>query len=371
MIAPNPFTPQSGWEPKEFGGRKEEITLFEKKLRAAKTDKIDHMVLLGEWGIGKTSLLKYFKKLAQKMGYPSMLCPIGRFTDKDKTIDGINLILEELERTFPYEHTSGTSRKRQARSIQPQTLLTNKLLSLYKVIASDLVVILLDDVQNFSKISEVIDIIRLVLSRDEIIQHTKYLFVLSSTPEGWQFFIDKHSPIGRFFRSKLSLALLSREEVLKISKTTLAHTGVSFSDDILNNIYAYTKGHPYELQLLSSNLYETQIQAKVATVQQWAKALSDTLRDLGRDYFESLYRQITERERPLLEILSQQNTPLDIKEIKDLIWADIRRYKGYPLRDIGSFIYRLEDKGIVKKIARGKYEIFDRMFLEYFNAQKQ
>ncbi|MBM3254590.1 MAG: ATP-binding protein [Candidatus Omnitrophica bacterium] len=364
MIASNPFTPQSGWEPKEFGGRIEEISLFENALTSAKTNKIDHIVLLGEWGIGKTSLLKYFKKLAQKNGFPSMLCPIGRFTEKDRTIDGINLILEELNRIFPSDLEDTT--RRTAKPIQPQTLLTNKLLSLYKAIKASLIVILLDDVQNFSKISEVIDIIRLVLSRDEIIENTKYLFVLSSTPEGWQYFIDKHSPVGRFFREKLILSNLTEEEVFEIVKKTLINTGVHFSDEIIKDIYKYTNGHPYELQLLSSNLYESQIEGKVNAKTQWERALSDTLRDLGKDYFESLYRQITEREKPILEVMAKENSPLDIKEIKDLIWSNIRQYKGYPLRDVGSFIHRLEDKGIVKKVSRGKYEIFDRMFLEYF-----
>ncbi len=361
MITPNPFTPQSGWEPREFGGRKEEIDLFKRQLELSKRDKIDHIVILGEWGIGKTSLLKYFKKLSQENGYPSILCPVGRFTKKDKTIDGINLILEELERSFPYDDN-----KPPKKSTQPQTILTNRLLSLYKGIKTDLVAVLLDDIQNFSEISEVIDIIRLVLSRDEIIKDAKYLFVLSSTPSGWQGFIDKHNPVGRFFRTKLILSSLSEEETQKIIKKTLSSTGVSFSDNIIKDIYEYTKGHPYELQLLSSNLYEAQIEGKVNTPEQWEKALLDTLRDLGRDYFDSLYNKITDREKPILEIMSKQDAALDIKEIKDLIWTSIKRYKGYPLRDIGSFIYRLEDKQIVKKLARGKYKIFDRMFLEYF-----
>jgi GTPase SAR1 family protein len=369
MIPPNPFTPQSGWEPREFGGRSDEIALFEERLKSAKLDKIDHIVLLGEWGIGKTSLLKYFKKISQQRGYPSMLCPIGRFTQRDRTADGINLILEELDRSFAFDKEN-TSNKKVTGSNQPQTLLTNKLLSLYKALGVNPVVILLDDVQNFSKISEVIDIIRLVLSRDEVIQNTKYLFVLSSTPEGWQSFIDRHNPVGRFFRTKLTLSKLTQKELDAIVKKTLLNTGVQFSDEIVKNIYEYTKGHPYELQLLSSNLYEAQIGQRVNTPAQWEKALSDTLRDLGKDYFDSLYLQITEREKPILEVMSEANSPCDIKEIKDLIWSNIRRYKGYPLRDIGSFVYRLEDKAIVKKVSRGKYEIFDRMFSEYFIRQR-
>ena len=32
MISPNPFTPQSGWEPKIFGGRNQELEIFKSNL---------------------------------------------------------------------------------------------------------------------------------------------------------------------------------------------------------------------------------------------------------------------------------------------------------------------------------------------------
>jgi len=83
MIKPNPFTPQSGWEPKVFGGRHEQIASFTKAMKEAVTGRPNHMVILGEWGIGKTSLLKQFKKIAQGEGYLASFCSIGRFTERD------------------------------------------------------------------------------------------------------------------------------------------------------------------------------------------------------------------------------------------------------------------------------------------------
>jgi Cdc6-like AAA superfamily ATPase len=58
IIASNPFTPKSGWEPGVFIGREKEIEFFRKKLVEAKKGRCDHFLVLGEWGIGKTSLLK-------------------------------------------------------------------------------------------------------------------------------------------------------------------------------------------------------------------------------------------------------------------------------------------------------------------------
>lgn len=368
MIATNPFTPQSGWEPKAFGGRNKELELFKAKLAQAENDKPDHIVILGEWGIGKTSLLRYFKKLAQGEGYLSALCPVGKFTDKDRTSDGINLLIEEIAKGLPIKDADEILEQKITRrqtSLQPQTLFTDKLIKIWKRLGTKLAVILLDDVQNFSAISQVIDIMRLVLSREEIVKNTKYLFVIASTPQGWQGFMDKHDPVGRFFRTRATLAKLTKSEASEIVRKTLQNTGVSFSQDIIENIFQYTDGHPYELQVLAHNLYEMQMEGKVNT-SCWEKALDITLKDLGKDYFDMLYRQITDRELPVLEILCHNNNPLDIKEIKDAMWKRLKSYPGYPIRDTGSFIYRLVDKQILKKVSRGKYEIFDKMFREYF-----
>ena len=101
MIAPNPFTPQSGWEPKVFGGRSEPLEHFETILKEARSVRPHHLVVLGEWGIGKTSLLKQFKKVTQKEGFPASFCAINRFPEKSRLDEGIALLMEEILLGFP------------------------------------------------------------------------------------------------------------------------------------------------------------------------------------------------------------------------------------------------------------------------------
>ena len=49
MIKPNPYTPQSGWEPRVFGGRKLQIANFTKLMKEAVGNRPNHMVIFGEW----------------------------------------------------------------------------------------------------------------------------------------------------------------------------------------------------------------------------------------------------------------------------------------------------------------------------------
>jgi hypothetical protein len=378
VIKPNPFTPQSGWEPKIFGGRSKQIEIFTRVMREAIAGRSNHMVVLGEWGIGKTSLLKQFKKIAQGKGYLASLCSIGRFTERDTVQDGISLISEEMVRGFPkiggirsfFEKLEavgisiagfGGQITRKKITLQPQTYLTEFLLEIWKQLNTRLAVVLVDDIQNFSSIPQIIDILRLVLSKDEVIQNTRYLFILSSTPDGWRSFLDKHDPIGRFFRKRESLDCLSRGETLQIIEDILKYTGVSFSQKIKEKIYTYTLGHPYELQVLCSNLYESQLQGKVDEAE-WEQAFKNALWELGRDYFEALYRKASGREETILLILAEAKTDLNITDSTKRVSAT---HKDFPLKNVKNFLYRLENKGLIKKTERKGFKILDPMFREY------
>lgn len=378
MIKPNPFTPQSGWEPRVFGGRKLQIANFTKLMKEAVGNRPNHMVIFGEWGIGKTSLLKQFKKIAQAEGYLAAFCSIGRFTEKDNAQDGISLISEEMVRGFPkikgirsfFEHLEaigisiagfGGQVTRKKTPPQPQTYLTEFLMEMWKQLNTKLAVVLIDDVHNFSSIPEVMDILRLVLSKDEILQKTKYFFVISTTPDGWSFFLDKHDPIGRFFRKRESLDCLNEHETLEIIDATLKGSGVSFDRDIKKNIYAFTLGHPYELQVLCSNLYESQLQGKVG-LDEWDQAFKNALWELGRDYFEALYRKASEREESVLLTLAKAKSVLSIAETMARV-AD--QHDSFPSKNVKNFLYRLENKGLIKKVNRKGFCLIDPMFREY------
>lgn len=378
MIKSNPFTPQSGWEPRFFGGRHEQLNSFLGSMKEAISSRANHMIILGEWGIGKTSLLKQFKKIAQAEDYLATFCSIGRFTEKDTVQDGISLISEEMLRGFPkikgigsfFENLEaigisiagfGGQVARKKATLQPQTYFTEFLIEMWKQLDTKLAVVLIDDVQNFSSIPQVMDILRLVLSKDEILQKTRYLFIITSTPDGWSFFLDKHDPIGRFFRKRESLDCLDKKEAMEIIDVTLKKTGVIFSRELKERIYDFTLGHPYELQVLCSNLYESQLQGQVSE-DEWDQAFKNALRELGRDYFEAFYRKASEREETVLLSLVKAKTALSISETIEKIRDE---NSNFPLKNVKNFMYRLEKKGLIKRIHKKGFCVIDPMFREY------
>ena len=367
MIKSNPFTPQSGWEPRIFGGREENLSLFKSNLGDAISVRPNHLVVLGEWGIGKTSLLKQFRRIAQEQGYPSCFCSLSRFTKNDKPLSAINLIAEEMLMGFPSsgadseKFLKGFSKRKSL--AQAQTHFTKFLLELWKTLDTKLAVVMLDDLQNLLPISNTIDILRAVLSKDEVIRNTRFLFVLSSTPAGWSSFLDKHDPVGRFFRKRMNVGTLNKKEVAETVSQTLRDTGVDFEEGVKDKIFDHTDGHPYEVQLLSSHLYDGQIEGKVGS-QAWDNALGNTLKELGRDYFNTLFSRASDRERDLLKMLSEEKKPLSLKDFRTMMIVG-RHAKKFPVANIKNFLYRLEEKGIISRNEKGSFDIPDRMFREF------
>jgi hypothetical protein len=367
MISSNPFTPQSGWEPKIFGGRSQELEAFKLNLDDAANSRPSHLVVLGEWGVGKTSLLKQFKRMSQEKGFPAAFCSISKFTEKNKALDAVYLIAEEMLMGFP--KTEGIqknclepfSNKRSLSSAQIQ--FTKFLLELWGALDAELAVVLLDDMQNLMEISNTIDILRAVLSNEDIVKKTKFLFVLSSTPSGWVSFIDKHDPVGRFFRKRLNAENLTESEVMNTIGKTLKDTGVVFEEEIRKNIFKYTGGHPYEVQLLSSHLYDSQIEGKVS-LDAWDSALNNTLKELGRDYFNFLLSKASDRERDLLKILAEDKKSITVKDFTTMMIVG-KRAKKFPIANIKNFLYRLEEKGLVRRQEDKGFYIQDLMFSEF------
>jgi hypothetical protein len=103
MPKPNPFTPKSGWEPKVFAGRIDQFRFFENKLEEARNGRCDHFLIIGEWGIGKTSLLKEFKRIAQEKGFISAIVTVREFRKTEDLTDAVEHLVETIPLKLPLD----------------------------------------------------------------------------------------------------------------------------------------------------------------------------------------------------------------------------------------------------------------------------
>jgi len=382
MIKPNPFTPKSGLEPRVFINRDEEIDFFIKRIHESKQENINHYIINGIWGSGKTSLLRYFKLLAQEQKCVACYFLARELTENISDVEISIHIIQSIVRNIPYRLSKKNSRLFKSikgfgiqvlgsgfnisfeidknKVIDSQIFLMDGLLNIWKDITkyTDLLVILIDDVQNYSKAQRLFTTLKNALSDKKIIDETKILFILSSTAEGWKPFIKMNHPIGCFFIPRMELKNFDRENTIKLLvEAILKGTGVTFSNSVKDKIFRYTDGHLFQIHTLGSALYDNQKSGKV-TDREWEKGFEEALFSLGNTVYEGVVEGISANEIKVIKRL---------KLFKSNRISDISRRAN--IRSINEYLRRLVDKGILRAPRRGEYIIRDKMLWEYLQRK--
>ena len=200
------------------------------------------------------------------------------------------------------------------------------------------------------------------LSMDSI-KNTKILVGITSTPTSWLELtsIQRHHPLSRYFISRVELAPLSETELQDTILKSLAGTGVSFNPDVIAKVYKYTKGHPFEMQVLCSHLFNNQVSQRV-DVAMWDKSLQTTLNDMGVAIFDYWYSLASEEEAKVLRVIAEVETSVSTKQIHDLAVGGTVKVSP---PNIAKYLQRLVEKKLINKSGRGSYSIQDRMFRAY------
>jgi hypothetical protein len=189
------------------------------------------------------------------------------------------------------------------------------------------------------------------------VKKTGFLFVLSSTTKDWSEFLTKHHPIGRYFTPIMKLSPLNRDQTRKFLDETLASTGVRFDDEVKEKVYEFSGGHPYELQVLCSFLYDNQIAGEV-TGDVWDVSLEMTLTRMGDVLLDSLYESASLTERAILKGYAGDSGEFRSRE------TEIET-KLLSSEEVSMYLIRLAEKGLLIRKSRGLYAFPDRLFREY------
>ena len=160
---------------------------------------------------------------------------------------------------------------------------------------------------------------------------------------------------------------MSAPSLTETVSKSLDGTGVSFSDDTISSIYDSTLGHPYEMQALCYQLFDSQIKGRVEK-DQWDKALAAAAWDMGEDVFENWLARASHQELQVLLALAAHNGAAEVAEIKQALVA---RQSGVLETAVGKLLRRLLDKGLVENPSRGQYAIPDPMFKVYIRLRAE
>jgi FixJ family two-component response regulator/Cdc6-like AAA superfamily ATPase len=387
--AGNPFTPMTGIEPTVFGGRTNELEFIEQRLnRALNTKFCEHFLVLGDWGIGKSTLLKEFKKICQSRGHIASIIPLEPLQAGVSLNEAAHSLVEGILRDLPYPVEqfkkvadffdslgitvlgTGLQFKRDTtkKELSTQAFLHDALVKLWQDLEkkTGVFLILIDDLDNFMAAPEILMTLRQTLSMESL-RKTKILVGIAATPNYWLELtsINKHHPLARYFLTRVELKPLTQDELTDTIIKSLAGTGVSFSLEIIQRVFEYTKGHPYEMQVLCFHLFGNQLLRRVE-VDVWDKSLQSALNDLGIAIFNYWFQQASVEEAKILRLVAKTDTPMSIKDIHQVAGENqVKISSG----NISKYLQRLTEKKLICKTGRGLYILPDSMFRAYINTR--
>ena len=385
----NPFTPMTGIEPSVFGGRTAEINFFEQRLeRALRGNYSEHFLVLGDWGICKSTLLKEFKKMCRSRGYIASLVQLEPFQEGSRLMDVARSMVEGVLRDLPFsvdkfKRISGffdtigidvlgtgvqLGRDTARKDLSPQSFLYDSLRNLWEDVKgkSDVLVILLDDLDNYAPVSEIVMTIKQTLSLDRL-RASRILVGISSTQANWSEMtsLKKHHPLSRYFLSRIELTPLKEPELHQTVVRSLAGTGVTFSEEVISRVFGLTKGHPFEMQVLCYHLFNNQLSRRVG-MDLWEKALESSVNDLGAAVFEHWYGEASPEEAKVLRAVAEADAEVSVGETQQLL---VRLDTRISSKSITKYLQRLTGKQLIERAARGRYAISDPMFRAYLRRK--
>jgi len=377
----NPFKPGSGLYPPYFADRTREIEIFQRKLDQTIDGTPMHMSIIGDWAMGKTSLMRRLREVAeeQKCFVSEMIASptdstetfVNNLSDnladdlrrygKDTTYKKIKVALSKIDSVgvSAFGFGSSVQRTKQDHS-SPQFALRVGIRTMWEHLSKDYraMVILIDDFDlicnDDDKLREIMLTVRNALM-ESIKDGVKVICVVSGT-KLFEQFESIHGPLIRFFEPFVLLNL-TLPEAKKAIEIPLQETDVKFSPNIVDNIVEVTQQHPYYIQEFCYVLYENAVNKRVTSIV-YESTYNKIIHDLARKLWHQRVSELGDLSLNVISIISNGNSTVD-----DIIKIG----KKYHLQsgNIRTVLTRLLGSGIILRTGRGTYEIKDKLFGTY------
>jgi len=397
----NPFKPNSATHPGIFVGRIPEINKIETALIQTKANRTQSFLLLGERGIGKTSLLNYVKFISeglidiekQNVNYLVIEIDISKDTTQIALIKKIELSLKrKLAKTEKTKKLFGDIwnfiSKIEAAGIK---LNNNKEIdleiffeefcysladTLNRITKSktdeafdslfDGILIIIDEADNATPELDLGSFVKLLIERLQKEGTEKLLFGISGLPKTKEILLHSHPSSIRMFE-ELHLDRLKPDEVKRVitsmlmESTKLNGYETKITEEAANQLWEFSEGFPHFIQQYGYSAFEESDGAEITLVNVVSGAFkkNGALECIGNKYYHADYYNKIKAEsyRKVLVIMGEH---LDAWVTKKQIKA---KFKGSD-SILANALKALQDRNIVipKPGSRGTYRLQDKGF---------
>jgi hypothetical protein len=367
----DPYIPEQVVDPEDFVGRYEEIEKCKTFLEFRIDSKPRNIAIIGDWGIGKTALLRKFEDIAIQNESPS-----ARFdVRKDMSLLKFQQrLLLELKTALSLHEKLSVKAKEflsgfdvsmgyagvSVKKMKTQTIdFRQKLLEMWNGLKDSVpaVLVMLDNAEGLKQIPGANEELRNTFQRLSEYD-CKYVLVIAGKPDLFAGITSIYEPFARFFNF-IELKPFTYEEVKDaIEKPSEYIPHLKFEPETIAEIYRKSEGHPFIVKSMCSTTYIMMKGEGVITKNIVERFMPRILYDLGKKVFSDRFASASPIEqRILIAMASFDGNSLNYSEIAKM--SDASKKK------VGTFLSRLTEKDLVRKVERGQYELFHPLFKEY------
>lgn len=378
----NPFSPQYPAVPKYFANRREQLDYFRKTIVSSakiRPPAPSNFIILGDWGMGKTSLLYKMREVALREMKDEIRAFCSYFSLDPlccKDWDDFCLrFLTQLKRN--YEASAGLREKlvrelskwKITFSVPPVSIekeknkekpsLVDSLEELWKKHLQssgvDICLLFLDDVHYFLQAGQSDAYFAIRNAFQELANRScNFSLVVTGPTMLSKAIVDLAGPFMRFFHQfKLEPFPPEGTKEAINKRIHASKLELRFSDEVMSTIHEKSKGHPYFVMFIAYELVNLLGSSKTVSQREFDKYWPRVVSVLERNVFVNRLGEVSEKEKQVLiriaSIEENQVSPSMIKEVKG----------------VTEFLSRLERKGLLLKKERGQYELFHPLFKEY------
>lgn len=370
----NPYITEFPTDPKFFAGRCNEIKQLERAIDYtihSQPPTPHNIAIVGDWGIGKTSLLN--KCIELSLGKRCFACRITLTPAKCKnleafvydTIDEIHTAIWDSglftpkikEKISEWKIESlkflGVEVKREIIKSTPSALLKKSLLNLWRNIKIPSV-IMYDDLHYLAE-SYPKGLYDLRGVFQELRGYgCRLMLICTGVSTLFSEIRGISEPLIRFFDhiELKEFTLAETKEAISLPLNNLK-IRLEFTKDVIKEIYKKSNGHPCFVMFFAHDIFEHKQKGRIT---------------LG--FFNTIYKKIfahiaaarfmkdlaiaSDKEKKVLFRAARLKDEFDIKDLKT--------------PNIGVHLARLVDKNLLTKIERGKYRFYHPLFREYLRS---
>lgn len=380
----NPFSPSFPVNPRYFINREEVVDSFKKAFdRSTKTEfpTPDNIAILGDWGIGKTSVLRKFESIAMEEFkerevfsaivelIPTACNSFGSFTAKvvddiDRNLNVQASVLAKIRgeiRNWRIKSVGiGGVELERAKEKSDAAAFTDTLVDLWEILEKsgiDTALLMLDDLHYLSE--RYPDGLYDLRGIFQGLPRHGCNFVLCTTGKRELFseIRELAEPLGRFFNIKHTLKPFDLEETARAIRKPIGLSGLNLTleDDVISRIHELTAGHPFFIHFIMRELLTLREEGTI-DLSYFDENYPSVEKIMEREKFEVDFSIASEKERRiLLEMarLPERFVPSDIK-----------------IKNARTQLRFLLKKNLIIKHDRGEYFIYHPLFKEFLKGLK-